>query len=305
MRRYSERLVLMLFIMVSHWCNAQELNCTVNLSYDQLFAQQKTDAQTMGQLKTYISDFMNNTRWTNDKFSQEERIKCKLNVNLTRSLTQGSYEGNVQLIISRPVFNSDYESVLFTYVDRNLNFTYLPNNPMFFNENSFSDELPFSLAYYAYIALALDYDSFSKQGGNTYVQKAFNLVNLAANASPNGKAWNSGGDTRNRYWLVENLMSQQFVPFRESFYTYHRLGLDVITDTPGLTRKKVMESLTTVKQVFQLRTASVLINSFFDSKGEEIYNIMREASPDERRQAFSLLSSMDPAKTEMYRRLTQ
>jgi hypothetical protein len=283
----------------------QELNCTINLSYDQLFAQQKTDAQTMNQLKTYIADFMNNTRWTSDKYEQNERIKCKLNINLTKSLTQGSFEGNAQLIVTRPVFNSNYESVLLTYVDRNFNFTYLPNNPMYFNENNFTDELPFSLAFYANIALALDYDSFSKQGGSPFVQRAFNLVNIAANASPNGKSWVSGGDTRNRYWLVENLMSQQFAPLRDSFYSYHRLGLDVVTETPGLARKKVLETLGAIKQVFQLRTGSVLINSFFDAKGEEIYNMMKEASQEERQRAFALLSSMDPAKTEMYRRLVQ
>lgn len=297
--------IVFVFLFCSVKVIGQELNCTVNLSYDQLFAQQKTDAQTMNQLKTYISEFMNNTRWTNDKYEQTERIKCKLNINLTKSLTQGSFEGNAQLIVTRPVFNSNYESVLLTYVDRNFNFTYLPNNPMYFNENNFTDELPFVLAYFANIALALDYDSFSKQGGSTFIQKAFNLVNIASNSSPNGKSWASGGDTRNRYWLVENLMSQQFAPFRDSFYNYHRLGLDAVTETPGLTRKKVLETLSSVKQIFQLRTGSVLINSFFDAKGEEIYNIMKEASTDERQQAFTLLSSMDPAKTEMYRKLVQ
>lgn len=283
----------------------QELNCTVNLSYDQLFAQQKTDAQTMNQLKTYISEFMNNTRWTTDKYEPNERIKCKLNINLTKSLTQGSFEGNAQLIVTRPVYNSNYESVLISYVDRNFNFIYLPNNPMYFNENNFTDELPFSLAYYANLVLALDYDSFSKQGGSPYIQKAFNLVNIAANSSPNGKSWASGGDTRNRYWLIENLMSQQFAPIRDSFYSYHRVGLDGLTETPGLARRKVLETLNSVKQVFQLRTGSVLINSFFDAKGEEMYNIMKEASQEERQQAFTLLSSMDPAKTEMYRKLVQ
>ncbi|TDB68201.1 type IX secretion system protein PorD [Arundinibacter roseus] len=284
---------------------AQELNCTVNLNFDQLIAQQKTDAQSMDQLKTYISEFVNNTRWTNEQFAPEERIKCRLNINLIRSLTQGSYEANAQLIITRPVYNATYETVLFTFVDRNFNFTFLPNNPMFFNENNYTDELPFTLAYYAYIVLTLDYDSFGKQGGNPYLQRAFNLANLARNASSFQKAWSTTGDSRNRYSLVENLMSQQFIPFREGMYTYHRLGLDVITVTPGLTRKKAMEMLTTVKQVAQLRPGAVVINSFFDAKSEELYNLFREASPDERQQAYTMLSSLDPTKTELYRKLIQ
>lgn len=284
---------------------AQELNCTVNLNYDQLFAQQKTDVQTMDQLKNYMSDFMNSTRWTNDQFAPEERIKCKLNVNLIRSVTQGSYEANAQLIVTRPVFNSTYETVLFTFVDRNFNFTYLPNNPMFFNENNYTDELPFTLAFYSYIVLTLDYDSFSRQGGSPFLQKAFNLTNLARNASPFQKAWGSNGDTRNRYWLIENLMSQQFLPFREGMYAYHRLGLDTITETPAQARKRAMEMLTTMKQVAQLRPGAVVVNSFFDAKSEEFYNLMREASPDERQQAYTLLSSLDPTKTELYRKLIQ
>lgn len=228
-----------------------------------------------------------------------------MNINLIRSVTQGSYEANAQLIVTRPVYNSTYETVLFTFVDRNFNFTYLPNNPMFFNENNYTDELPFTLAFYSYIVLTLDYDSMSKQGGSPFLQRAFNLTNLARNASPFQKAWNSSGDTRNRYWLIENLMSQQFLSFREGLYSYHRLGLDTVTETPGLARKKAMEMLTTMKQVAQLRPGAVVVNSFFDAKSEELYNLLREASPDERQQAYTLLSALDPTKTELYRKLIQ
>lgn len=284
---------------------AQELNCTVNLNYDQLFAQQKTDEQTMSQLKIYMSDFMNNTRWTNDQFAPEERIKCKLNINLIRSVTQGSYEANAQLIVTRPVFNATYETVLFSFVDRNFNFTFLPNNPMFFNENNYTDELPFTLAFYSLVALTLDYDSFSKTGGNPYLQRALNLTNLARNASPFVKAWDATRDSRNRGSLIENLMNQQFLPFREGLYSYHRLGLDTVTETPGLARKKGMELLTALQQVAQLRPGAVVMNSFFDAKSEEFYNIFREASPDDRQQAFTILSSLDPTKTELYRKLIQ
>lgn len=296
---------ILLFGLITLDLSAQELDCTVTLNYDQLVAQQKTDEQAMNQLRTYISEFMNNTRWTNDQFTPEERIGCKLNVNLIRSLSQGVYEANAQLIVTRPVFNSTYESVLFSFVDRNFSFKFLPNTPMFFNENNYTDELPFALAFYAYVVLTMDYDSFSKTGGNPYLQKAFNLANLATNSSPFPKAWKADRDARNRYALVENLMSQQFLPFREGVYNYHRLGLDTATETPGLARKKGMELLVTAKQAAQLRPGAVLLNSFFDAKSEEFYNLMREASPDDRQEAFKLLSLLDPTKTELYRKLIQ
>ncbi|SEI40655.1 protein of unknown function [Dyadobacter sp. SG02] len=284
--------------------HAQEFLFTVNLNYEQLVAQQKTDPQSMNQLQTYMNDFLNNTRWTNDQFTKEEKIKCKLNVNLTRSLAQGSYEGNAQLVVSRPVYGSTYETVLFTYVDKNFTFTYLPSTQLYFNENSYTEELPYILAFYANIALIFDYDSFSKMGGSPYVQKAFNLVNLARNASPNKRGWDSNGDSKNRYWLIENLQSQQFTPFREGMYKYYRQGLDVATQNPAETRAKVLEFLNTMKEVNQLRPASVVVNSFFDAKSDELYKIMIEGLPEQRVQAYTLLVNLDPSKTQMYQRLS-
>lgn len=304
MKKIGVWLTLLIACIISGQASAQEFQFSVNLNYEQLVAQQKTDPQSMAQLQTYMNDFLNNTRWTNDEFGKEEKIKCKLNVNLTRSLNQGNYEGNAQLVVSRPVYNSNYETVLFTYVDKNFTFTYLPNTPLYFNENNYTEELPYILAFYANVALIFDYDSFSKLGGSPYVQKAFNLVNQARNSSPNKRGWDSNGDSRNRYWLIENLMSQQFTPFREGMYKYYRLGLDVATQNPAETRAKVMEVLNTAKEVNQLRPASVVINSFFDSKSDELYRILIEAQPEDRAKAYTLLVGLDPTKTQLYQRLS-
>lgn len=307
MERSIKLLILAIPMLFASWGQrafAQEFQFTVNLNYEQLVAQQKTDPQSMSQLQTYMNDFLNNTRWTNDQFNKDEKIKCKLNVNLTRSAAQGSYEGNAQLIISRPVYNSTYETVLFTYVDKNFIFTYLPTTQLYFNENSYTEELPYILAFYANIALIFDYDSFSKMGGSPYVQKAFNLVNQARNSSPNKRGWDSNGDTKNRYWLIENLMSQQFTPFREGMYKYYRQGLDVATQNPAETRAKVLEFLNTIKDVNQLRPASVVVNSFFDAKSDELYKIMIEGLPEQRAQAYSLLVGLDPSKTQLYQKLS-
>jgi len=282
----------------------QELQFMVNLNYDQLVGSQKTDPQSMTQLQTYMNDFLNNQRWTNDAFKKEEKIKCKLNVSLIHSPGVGIYEGTAQLVISRPVFNSNYETVLFTYVDKNFAFNYLPTNQLYFNENNYTEELPYTLAFYANIALLFDYDSFSKLGGSPYVQKAFNLVNLARNSSANKKAWDSNGDSRNRYYLIENLNSPQFLPFREGMYAYYRQGLDVATENPVATRTKVLAFLTTIKDVSQLRPQSVVVNSFFDAKSDELLRIMMEANPDEKKKAYSILSSLDPTKTQFYQKLS-
>lgn len=305
MKKQLSILVCICIGLFSGNVSGQAFHFIVTLNSEQLLTQQKTDPQVMNQLQTYMNDFLNNTRWTDDIFTKEERIKCKLNVNLTRSPTQGNYEGNAQLVISRPVFNSNYESVLFTYVDRNFTFNYLPSTQLFFNEASYTEELPYILAFYAMTALTFDYDSFSKLGGTPYMQRAFNLVNQARNGSANKRGWDAAGDSRNRYWLIENLMSQQFSPFREAMYSYHRLGLDMATQNPNQTRAQVLAALATIKEVAQLRPASVVVNSFFDAKSDELFKILIEANPDQRNEAYSLLVSLDPSKTQVYQKLTQ
>jgi hypothetical protein len=297
--------ILLLLTGMAEVVRAQEFQFMVNVNYDQLVGSQKTDPQSMTQLQTYMNDFLNNQRWTNDVFKKEEKIKCKLNISLTRSPAVGNYEGNAQLVVSRPVYNSNYETVLFTYVDKDFNFTYLPTTQLYFNENSYTEELPYILAFYANIALIFDYDSFSKLGGSPYVQKAFNLANLARNSSSNKQAWDyTKGNSRNRYYLIDNLNSPQFIPFREGLYVYYRQGLDVATENPVATRLKVLEFLTTVKEVAQLKPANVVINSFFDAKSDELLRIMIEGNPEEKRKAFGILSSLDPTKTQFYQRLS-
>lgn len=296
------KILALAFLALAGGARAQELNCTVNVSFDQIPGR-TIDNSIVQQLQTYVNDLMNKRSWTSDQFSAEEKIKCQLNINVVQSPAPGSYQAQAMFSVSRPVFNTNYETAIFTYVDRDFNFQFLPNTPYFFNENSYTDELSYAVAFLAYVALAVDYDSFSKLGGSPYIQKAFNLANLARNASPYQRVWSPAADSRSRYWLIENLNSQQFLPYREGLYKYHRLGMDVITESPGRARKEILETLDGVRQVALLRPGSILLNSFFDAKTEEFYNVLREANADERQRAFTWLSSMDPGKTESYRRL--
>ncbi|MBD2755401.1 type IX secretion system protein PorD [Spirosoma validum] len=281
---------------------AQELNCQVTVNSDQLFAQQKTDFSYVGQLKGIITEFMNNRRWSNDQFAVSERINCSLNINLVKSLTQGVFEATAQIIVTRPVYGTNYETTIFSYVDRSFNFVYLPTTPVYFRDNQFSDDLTSLLAFYANVILAVDYDTFSKQGGNLFIQRAYAITNLAQQGSPNA-AWQTGGDRRNRFWLIENLQNQQLLPFRDGLYTYHRLGLDAFAVNPVQVRKQTLALLSTIRTIGLQLPNSVLINSFFDAKSQELYNILYEGTPAERKQAFDLLAYLDPAKTESYRKL--
>ncbi|GAB3270476.1 DUF4835 family protein [Larkinella harenae] len=284
-------------------CLAQELNCQVTVNFNQANSSQVTDRQIFPQMQAFITDFINNRRWTSDAFTPEERINCKLIIDILKVPEQNYYQGRAQVITTRPVYGSNYETVTLRYIDNAFNFTYRPNDPMFFNENTNSSELTSLLAFHALIMLGVDYDSFSKQGGKLFFQRAYNVMSLANQSAVGGGAWSAQGDIRNRYWLIENLQSQQFLPYHDAVYTYYRQALDNFTASPASSRQQVLDVLNTIRQVSQQRPNSIVINTFFDAKGEELVNIMNEGSRDERQKAFTLMSTLDPAKTELYRKL--
>ena len=326
-------------MLLSKLAVAQELNCKINISYDQVKVNQQANnaTQLYADMQAAMTDFINGRKWTPDNFAPEEKINMTIALVVqrataqgeelhgsheqrqrvegrpqrglvderarTRQQAQGDYECQAQIQATRPVYGTSYESVLLRFVDRTFNFSYLPDRPLNYNDNSYTDNLTSLLAFYAYVALAMDYDSFGKLGGNTPVLRAYNVANLAQNAPYPG--WDSRGDTRSRFWLAENLQNQQMVPFREGLYTYHRLALDAFAEKPDQARKQVLGVLEAIRQVNQLKPAAVVINSFFDAKGEELLNMFSNASPADKRQAFTLLSQLDPIKTDQYRRLTR
>lgn len=283
---------------------AQEINCNVSMTTDQIKANQLSNAtQTFSEIKNIISNFMNNRRWTKDEFNPSERINCSLNIILTTASAQGDFSGNATLTISRPIFGTTYETPLFRFIDRNFNFNYQPNTPLDYNENLYTSNLTQLLAFYANLVLAVDYDSFGKLAGNPYVQKLQNIVNLVP-ASSGTKGWKSlGEDTRNRYWLAENLNSPQMIAAREGFYTYHRLSLDNFAADSFGARKNIMIYLARLSEINTQKPASILLSCFFDTKNEELVNIFSQATSGEKQKIYNMLINLDPPRTEVYRKL--
>lgn len=288
----------LIIISIMAVSKAQELDCNVVVDYKQLATNQGTETQIFEQMKKDISTFINKREWTEDRFEPEERIKCNLVITLTQSPSQNYYLATSQFQILRPIYNTDYESVSLSYIDRNFNFTYTPSQPFDYNPNVFTNDLVGMLAFYAHLALAIDYDSFAKLGGENYIEKTFDLVNIAQQSNDAG--WKQSGDSRNRYWLAENLMSQQLIPFREALYQYHRLALDRFLVSPENARKQILATLYEIEKVIQLRPATVLINSFFDSKSEELMSIYKEAPLEMRRELYELLIKLDPGRSPRY-----
>lgn len=295
--------VIILLCFVADVGLSQELRCNVIIDTDQLKTNQVTEKQIFVDMQKTISTFMNTRRWTNDKFALEERINCNLVIRLTDMTTIKNFQGTAQIQSSRPIYGTDYESIVLNYIDREWQFEYTNAQPMDFNENNFSSNLTSMLAFYAYIIIGLDYDSFGKLGGNTYLQRALLIANTAQQSISSEKGWKAFEDTRNRYWLIENLTNQQMQPLRESIYVYHRQALDTFLNNPEQSRAQVLEVLKSIKKVNQLKPAAILTNTFFDTKINELINVFMEGSPQEKQNAYNLLVELDPTKTDKYNQL--
>lgn len=283
---------------------AQELQCQVRVNFSQLSTNTAGDREVFSEIERSIADFMNGQRWSNDIYGSGEKVKCNLNINLLRSSGQYNYSGTAQFQVVRPVYGTTYETILFSYLDRNFDFSFAPENrQMIFNEQMFTSNLTSILAFYSLTALVLDYDSFSKFGGNPYIDRLYNIVSLAGSGA--GGPWLSSADIRDRYWVMENLRNQQFVGFREGFYNYHRLGLDQLTTAPAESRKSMLEFLETIQTLNALRPSATLLTLLMDAKSEELVNVFSEATKKERENVFKICTSISPDKTESMKRLLQ
>lgn len=301
MKNHIILIFVSLFIAQNSKLFAQELNCKVSISTDQLQVNEQRGAITIyPEIQNVIQEFLNNRRWSNDNFSTEEKINCSLAIIMTKATAGGDYEANANFQVRRPVYGTNYETVLLNYIDKSFNFKYVAGTPLTYNDNNFNDNLTQILAFYAYVALAFDYDSFGKMGGTNYAQKALNVVNLAQSA---GGAWTASNDIRNRYWVSENLLNQQLQPLREGFYTYHRMAMDNYATNPAGGRKQITDYLNQIKQISQSRPGQVWYRLFFEAKFPELINIYGDAPLDERKKIVPLLSSLDPNNSEAYRKL--
>ena len=280
---------------------AQELDCTVQINSEQVQTQEK---QVFDDMQRALQQFMNTTKWTDEEFEEEEKIKCDMLITLGKGNSITNFTATVQVKSLRPIYGTDYESPMLNFFDNNWVFTYNIGDPLIFAENTYSTELTSLMAFYAYIIIGMDFDTFSKQGGSPYYERARNIVNNSQNNG--GKGWsNIGGDTRDRYWLSENLNSPQFEPFRDALYTYHRLVMDNFTEKEEEGREKLLTVLEDIAQVQSLQPTSVTLNAFFDAKAQELAQIFSRGDMEVRQAAVDILMKLDPTNSNVYRKVAR
>lgn len=293
-------LLLMLCLMAYFNAPAQELNCTVSVISPQV---QNTEKRIFETLQNDIRQFLNSTSWTNDSYKLEERIACSILITVTERISSDKFKASIQVQVSRPIFNTSYSSVLMNVNDQDFTFNYVESQQLQFQENQHISNLTSVLAYYAYMIIGMDYDSFSEKGGEPYFQKAFQIVNNAQNEAERG--WKSADGSKNRYWLVENLLNARFDNFRKVLYRYHRLGLDMMQADIESGRRTIFESLPDLKKIRQSEPNSYLLQSFFTAKADEFVNIFSQGLPDTKNKASQLLMEMDPSNSNKYQKITK
>lgn len=275
----------------------QELNFKVTVNADQI---QTSDRTVFKDMERAFANFLNTRKWTNDSFKNYEKINCTLFINISKMPSIGNFTANAQITAARPVFNTNYQTVLFNFADREWEFEYIESQPIEYNDNTYISNLSSILAFYAYIVLGMDYDSFSELGGTPYFQKALTVVNNAQ--SSNRPGWQALGSNRNRYVLIENLNNPQMLELRKNTYRYHRLALDTFEKTPDDSRQVVLDVLNNVKKVWSIYPNSIFVISFFDTKATELVNIFSEGNLSVRREAYDVLNTLDP-KRNIYQKI--
>lgn len=303
MQNLKKFLAFLILVAIPYVAFVQELRCNVQINSQKI---QGTNRQLFQTLQTAIYEFMNNTSWTNHIYGQDERIECTVSLTLNEQIGSNEFRGTIQVQSRRPIFGTSYNTTMLNIVDNNLQFRYIEFDPLEFSDTRHTNNLTSILAYYAYIILGFDYDSFSYLGGSEYFQKAERVVNNAQNTTDGERGWKAyEGNRKNRYWLIENIINPKYRPIREVNYKYHRMGFDRMSDKLVEGRAEIAEVLTSIQRVYREKPDPYmyLLQVFFDAKSDELVSLFTESFPAEKTRVVNILTEVDNANASKYNRI--
>ncbi|MCB0760877.1 MAG: DUF4835 family protein [Flavobacteriales bacterium] len=294
-----KKLILVVFTSLGFVLSqAQELNCRVTVIAPQVAI---TDQSIFETMEESIANFMNGRKWTNDTFEFDERIECNMQITISEASTSSSFSGSIQVQSSRPVYNSDYKTALLSVNDQDFDIDFLQNTMIQFSIDQHRDNLSSILAFYAYLIIGMDYDSFAEEGGTEFLLKAQTIVANAQNTAVSG--WKASEGNQNRYWLVENLLSQTFKPFRKCVYRYHRHGFDKMYNDVEGARAEIAEALIGLRNTNKIKPGNYNFQTFFYAKADEIVNLFKPAPQEEKLRVYNVLKQIDPGNIPKYEKM--
>jgi hypothetical protein len=297
-----KRSILILILLVFA-CRlvAQDVDCQVTVSAPQVSG---TDRNVYTTLQSALYEFVNNRKWTNRTFRMEERVPMTMIITITDRLGSDDFKGTLNLVLSRPVLNTAYNSILFNYIDKDFTFRYVEHQPLDFSEGTYSSNLTSTIAFYINMFLGMEFDTFSNKGGTTFYEKAQSIVNAAQNATESG--WKGYESDKNRYWLAENYLNPSNGSIRDFLYQFHRLGLDQMYDKVDLGRSAITESINDLKSIYDAKPNLMALQLVLDAKRDEFVNIYSDqrVPPMEKVSIQNILKEIDPANSSKYSVIT-
>lgn len=275
----------------------QEFQSIVVIDASSLGAQ---DQSIFQQMKRDIEEYVNRNVWTEDAYQPHERIRLKINIQITSGSTvTGSYGASAVIQGVRPVYGVDYETIVFSFADKNFDFQYLPGQDMSFTQNIYTNHLTALLQFYSYISLGFDYDSFSSLGGTVFFEKARNLLNVVPQNVNNG--WLESQNVNNRWHFINNITSPQALGLRKEYYKYHRLGLDVFNKNIPKTHEVVIGFLNEALKLRGLTPSNIYLESVFMAKNDELISIFKPAPKEVKQTVFDFMQKIDPTNIDKFK----
>jgi hypothetical protein len=282
------KLLVVFILMAFEFAHSQELNCVVSINSERVTA---NDQKVFKTLETSLSEFVNKTKWTSQDFNQNELIQCSMFINVS-AIESTTFTATIQIQASRPVYNSIYTTPIFNYNDKDFVFRYVEFESLNFNPNSFDSNLISVVAFYSYIILALDADSFESLKGTPYLEMAQNVMSVAQTGG--SKGWSQSDGMQNRFFLVSDLLSNTFDPIRKGYYEYHAKGLDKMADDLKLGKENIKLALMNMAAIHYVRPNAFLTRIFFDAKSDEITDIFKEGPAVQAAELVDNLNRLSP-----------
>lgn len=288
-----------LILAIAFTANSQELDCRIQINHSKL--QGTTNDKLFQTMQQELYEFINNTAWTNHVYAKDERIECNIFITIEEQISSDEFKGKIQVTSSRPVYGTSYMSPVLNHLDNSFQFKYVEFEPLEFNVNTHASNLTAVIAYYCYIIIGMDYDTFGNNAGTPYFQQAEKIVQNAQAAPEPG--WKAYENLKNRYWLVENLLNDQYSGMRDFMYVYHRQGMDRLGEKPAEARASIETAIDNLKNVHRRKPGSFLMSLYTTAKGDEIVSIFSEGFPDEKARVYNIMKEVDPANSTKYEKI--
>jgi len=257
----------LVFVFIFGFTQAQELNCVVTVNADKVV---NANNQIFKTLEKSLNDFVNKTDWTGQVYKQNEKINCSMFITVS-AFDSNQFTATIQVQSARPIFNSSYSAPVLNYNDKDFNFSYVEFQNLTYNPTSFDSNLVSVLAFYSYMIIGMDADTFAPLGGSKYLEMAQDVSSIALQGGYKG--WSQADGNQNRYFLINDMLSSTFKPFRETMYEYHYSGLDLMHKDLKLAKDNMKKSLAILGKIYQIRPNAFLTRVFFDAKSDEIISV--------------------------------